>query len=259
MNSPAAPIRRSLAAALFGALFGTLFGTFLLAGAGTAAAQVADPAANVRSAVDAWLKGRYKVDDVRRTPIANIWEVRLGTDVIYVDEKGQFGFIEGNLVDLRSNRNLTRERVDELLTIDFKALPLDLAIKQVVGNGKRVFAVFEDPNCGYCKRMRKDMVGLKDATIYTFVVPILSPDSEVKAKKALCAEDKARAWSDMMLSGKVPNNPGTCDTPIAKTRELAQKLGVSATPTTFFSSGRRLQGYVPAAQFEKMLEDNSKS
>ncbi len=259
MNSPAAPIRRSLAAVLFGALFGTLFGIFLLTGAGPAAAQVADPAANVRSAVDAWLKGRYKVDDVRRTPIANIWEVRLGTDVIYVDEKGQFGFIEGNLVDLRSNRNLTRERVDELLTIDFKSLPLDLAIKQVIGNGKRVFAVFEDPNCGYCKRMRKDMVGLKDATIYTFVVPILSPDSEVKAKKALCAEDKARAWSDMMLTGKVPNNPGTCDTPIAKTRELAQKLGVSATPTTFFSSGRRLQGYVPAVQFEKMLEDNSKS
>ncbi|MCL4746129.1 MAG: DsbC family protein [Burkholderiaceae bacterium] len=251
MKSIPASIRRALAAALFGAV--------VLAGFGPAGAQVADPSANVRSAVDAWLKGRYKVDEVRRTPIANIWEVRLGTDVIYVDEKGQFGFIEGNLVDLRSNRNLTRERVDELLTIDFKALPFDLAIKQVIGNGKRVFAVFEDPNCGYCKRMRKDMVGLKDATIYTFVIPILSPDSEVKAKKALCAEDKARAWSELMLSGKIPNNPGTCETPIVKTRELAQKLGVSATPTTFFSSGRRLQGYVPAAQFEKMLEDNSRS
>ena len=259
MKSLVALIRRSLSRPLLGAILGTLLGASLLAGPAQLVAQVADPAANVRSAVDAWLKGRYKVDDVRRTPIANIWEVRLGTDVIYVDEKGQFGFIEGNLVDLRSNRNLTRERVDELLTIDFKALPLDLAIKAVHGNGKRVFAVFEDPNCGYCKRMRKDLVGLSDITIYTFVIPILSPDSEVKAKKALCADDKARAWSDMMLTGKVPNNPGTCDTPLAKTRELAQKLGISATPTTFFSNGRRLQGYVPRAQFEKMLDDNSKS
>jgi thiol:disulfide interchange protein DsbC len=107
--------------------------------------------------------------------------------------------------------------------------------------------------------MRKDLVNLKDVTIYTFVIAILSPDSEVKAKKALCADDKARAWNDMMLGGKVPGNNGTCDTQLAKIRELAEKLGVSATPTAFFSNGRRLQGYVPPAQFEKMLEDNSKS
>lgn len=255
MISFAALIRRPI----LGAAAAMLAGAALLAGAAPAAAQVADPAGTVRSAVDAWLKGRYKVDEVRRTPVANLWEVRLGTDLIYVDEKGQFAFIEGNLVDLRSNRNLTRERVEELLTIDFKTLPLELAFKQVVGNGKRVFAVFEDPNCGYCKRMRKDMVGLKDVTIYTFVIPILSPDSEVKAKKALCAPDKVKAWSELMLNGKVPDNPGTCETPIAKTLELAKKLGISATPTSFFANGRRLQGYVPAAQFEKMLDENSKS
>ena len=125
-------------------------------------------------------------------------------------------------------------------------------------NGRRVIAIFEDPNCVYCKRMRKDLADVKDVTIYTFVIPILSPDSEVKAKKALCAEDKVRAWNDLMLSGKVPGNNGTCETPLAKTRELAQKLGISATPTAFFANGKRLQGYVPPAQFEKMLEENSK-
>jgi len=228
--------------------------------AGTAAAQQAsDPAATVRNAVDGWLKGRYKVEEVRKTPVAGIWEVRIGNELIYVDDKGQHAFVEGNLVELRSNRNLTRERVDELLTIDFKDLPLDLAIKQVHGNGSRVFAVFEDANCGYCKRMRQDLANMKDVTIYTFVVAFLSPDSETKAKKALCASDKARAWNDMMISGKVPGNSGTCETPLAKIRDLAQKLGVNATPTTFFSTGRRLQGYVPPAQFEKMLETNSKS
>jgi thiol:disulfide interchange protein DsbC len=230
-----------------------------LSAATLAVAQAADPAATVRGAVDAWLKGRYKVDEVRKTPVAGIWEVRIGSDLLYVDEKGQHAFIQGNLVDLKSNRNLTRERTDELLTIDFKELPLNLAFKQVVGNGKRVIAIFEDPNCGYCKRMRQDLVNLKDVTIYTYVIAILSPDSEVKAKKALCAEDKARAWNDMMLGGKVPGNNGTCDTQLAKIRELAEKLGVSATPTAFFSNGKRLQGYVPPAQFEKMLEDNSKS
>ena len=229
--------------------------------AAQSAARTADApgAAPVRTGVEAWLKGRYKVDEIRRTPVPGIWEVRIGNDLIYVDDKGQHAFVEGNLVDMRSNRNLTRERTEELLAIDFDTLPLGIAMKQVVGNGKRVMAVFEDPNCGYCRKMRQDMVNLKDVTIYTFVIPILSADSEVKAKKALCADDKVRAWNDLMLQGKVPGNAGTCETPLARLKELAQKLGVSATPTTFFQNGRRLQGYVPAAQLERMLDENSKS
>lgn len=223
--------------------------------------RAADPpgAAPVRAGVETWLAGRYKVDELRRTPVAGIWEVRIGNELIYVDDKGQHAFVEGHLVDIRSNRNLTRERVDELLAIDFKDLPLGIAMKQVIGNGKRTMAVFEDPNCGYCRQMRKDIATLKDVTIYTFVIAILSPDSETKAKKVLCADDKVRAWTDLMISGKVPGNAGSCETPLAKMRELAQKLGVTATPTTFFPNGKRLPGYVPAAQLDRLLDENSKS
>ncbi len=226
--------------------------------AGMASVHAADAADTVRKAVDSWLKGRYKVEEVRKTPLAGIYEVRIGSNLIYVDEKGQFAFIEGNLLELGSNRNLTRERTEEILAINFKDLPLDLAIKQVHGNGKRVFAVFEDANCGYCKKMRREMAALKDVTIYTYTVAFLSPDSETKALKALCAKDKATAWNDLLISGKVPDNAGTCETALPKIRALAEKYGVSATPTVFFSNGRRLQGYVPAEQFEKMLAEYSK-
>lgn len=251
MNFPFPSLRKS-----FRKLAIVLLAMFLT---GAALAQGADPAATVRTAVDAWLKGRFKVDEVRKTPVPGIFEVRIGNDLMYVDEKGQHAFVEGNLVDIRTNRNLTRERVDELLAIDFKDLPLNLAIKQVNGNGKRVIAVFEDANCGYCKQMRRDLTNIKDVTIYTFVVAILSPDSETKAKKALCAADKGRAWNDLMLSGKVPGNAGTCETPLEKVRELARKHGIAATPTSFFANGRRLQGYVPGAQLERMLDEYSKS
>lgn len=224
------------------------------------AARPADPpgTSQVRTSVEDWLKGRYQVDEIRGTPLPGIWEVRIGNDLIYVDDKGRHAFVEGNLIDMRSNRNLTRERVEELMTIDFGTLPLNLAMKQVVGNGKRVMAVFEDPNCGYCRQLRKDLAEIKNVTIYTFVIPILSPDSEVKAKKALCADDKVRAWTDLMVSGKVPNNPGTCETPLAQNRELALKLGVTATPTVFFPNGKRLQGYVPAERLERLLDENAK-
>ena len=228
--------------------------------AAPAHAEAADPvAATIRTTVEAWLSGRYKVEDIRKTPLSGMYEVRIGTDFIYVDEQAHYAFVEGNLVDLKANRNLTRERTDEVLTISFKELPLNLAIKQVTGNGKRVMAVFEDPNCGYCKNMRRDLVKLDNATIYTFVLPILAADSDIKARKALCAPDKSKAWNDLMLSGKIPENAGSCDTPVAKVLDLGRKLGISATPTLFFANGKRLRGYAPPAEFERMLDENSKS
>lgn len=215
-------------------------------------------AAQIKSALESWLEGKYKIDDVRATPIPGIYEVRIATDLIYVDEKAQHAFVDGNLIDIKAGRNLTRERTEELLTINWNDLPLKLALKQVNGSGKRVVAVFEDPNCGYCKTMRRDLNALTDATVYTFVVPILAADSETKAKKALCAPDKVKAWNDLMLSNKVPENPGTCETPLAQIKELARKIGVNATPTVFFTNGKRLQGYVPPPEFEKALTRNAK-
>lgn len=252
--------RRARSAPAVAAVAAVLVALALAAGPGarSAGAQV-DPVPKIRASVEAWLGGRYKVDEIRRTPLPGIYEVRLGSDLIYVDDKGQYAFIEGNLVEMRSNRNLTHDRMDEIMAIDFRELPLDLAIKQVNGSGKRVFAVFEDPNCGYCKTLRRDLAKLDNATIYTFTYPILAADSELKARKAMCAPDKARAWNDMMLNNKVPDNPGTCDSPVAKVFALGQRLKVSATPTIFFSNGKRLQGYMPGPQFEKMLEQNSKA
>ena len=214
-------------------------------------------AAAVRAAVETWARGNVRIDEVRRTPMPNLVEVRVGNDILYVDEKAQFILLQGELIDMKNNRNLTRERLDDVLSIDFNALPMDLAFKQVAGNGKRRIAIFEDPNCGYCRKLRADLVKLDNVTIYTFVYSILGNDSDLKSRKALCASDKARAWNDMMLTGKIPGNSGTCTNPLEKIRALGGKLNVTATPTVFFANGRRLAGYLPPAQFEKMLNEHS--
>lgn len=214
--------------------------------------------AKIRDAVSAWTKGRYKVDEVRRTPVEGLYEVRIFNDLFYVDAAARYILVEGELIDMQSSRNLTRDRLDQILSIKFSDLPLDLAIKQVHGKGTRRIALFEDPNCGYCKKLRADLAQLDDVTIYTFVYPILAPDSKIKSRKAWCAKDRARAWNDMMTTGAVPDNDGKCDAPIARIRELGGKLGVSATPTLFFASGRRLQGYLPPDAFVKMLDENSR-
>ena len=212
--------------------------------------------ASVKKAVEGKLGGA--VTSVTKTPYLGLYEVFVDGQIVYTDEKVS-ALLLGALIDGKTMKNVTDGRMQKLTAIKFADLPLALAVKQVRGDGKRVLATFEDPNCGYCKKMRMDLVAMKDITIYTFPIPILAADSEVKSRKALCADDKVKAWNDMMISGKVPSNPGTCDNALGKLRELAQKLGVSATPTAFFQNGKRLQGYVPGPQFDKMLDENTKS
>lgn len=215
------------------------------------------PEARIRAAMESLTHGR-RIDEIRSTPVADLYEVRVGNRLLYVDGQGRYMFLDGDLIDLQLQRNLTQERIEELETIDFGTLPLALAIKQVRGNGKRVIAVFEDPNCGYCKRLRADLVQLDDLTIYTFPLAILAADSETKARKAWCASDPAHAWNELLLHNRVPGNAGTCDTPLKEVHELAQKLGVTGTPVVFFSNGRRLTGYAPPEHFGKLLAAHSK-
>jgi len=230
--------------------------------AGQARAQAAQAApeavtAAVRKALEPVVRGR-KVDEVRRTPVAGMYEARIGNELLYIDEKGQYLFWEGDLIDLKSQRNLTQERVEELTAIRFEDLPLDLAVKQVAGKGTRRIAVFEDPNCGFCKRLRADLMKVDDITIYTFPMAFLAADSDSKARKALCAADPVKAWNELLLQNRVPDNPGTCSTSIEKVRDLAQKLGITGTPVVFFENGKRLSGYEPADRFNQRLASNSK-
>ena len=192
-----------------------------------------------------------KVDSVTKTPYAGLYEVRVGPEVLYTDEKAQFLFL-GNVVDAKTGTNYTKARIDEINKIKFSDLPLDLALKTVKGDGKRVIAVFEDPNCGYCKRFRKTLAGINNITVYTFMYNILADDSAVKSKNIWCSADRNKAWDEWMVNGKMaPNAPANCTTPNEKVLALGQKLNVRGTPAIFFADGTR----VPGAMDAKALED----
>lgn len=215
-----------------------------------AKADVKDPTeASVKSAVQARLGASAPVESVRRAPIAGLWEARIGDEILYTDAQANYLMI-GNLIDAKTRQNLTQARLDEINKVSFKDLPLDLAIKAVRGKGERVLVEFADPNCGYCKRFRQGIANLDNVTIYTFLMPILSPDSTVKAKQIWCSGNKAKAWDDWMSHGITPMGSGECSNPIDRVIELGQKLKVTGTPTLFFSDGRRVAGAIPADKVE---------
>jgi thiol:disulfide interchange protein DsbC len=196
-----------------------------------------------------------KVDSVRKAGALNLYEVQVGSDLLYTDEKVSYLFT-GDILDVKAKKNLTDERKQKLSQIKFSDLPLDLAVKQVKGNGKRVLATFEDPNCSYCRKLAKELQGVTDVTIYTFLYPILSADSSEKAKNLWCAGDRLKAWNDLMIDGKQPA-AANCDHPTSKVVALGQKLGIRGTPTMFFADGSRVPGYMPVAALEKVLDKGS--
>lgn len=229
-----------------------------LLGVLTFAACVALPAvaqeAAIRKAIAERLPDFPKIDEVTKTAIPGVYELRIGTDVFYSDETGSH-LIEGHVIETKTRTNLTQARIDKLTAIDFAALPLKDAIVWKQGTGARKIAVFADPNCGYCKRFERDLNNVKDVTVYTFLLPILGGDSPEKSRNIWCAKDNTKAWRDWMLGGVAPQRSmGPCDTAaIARTEALARKHRINGTPAVIFEDGKRIPGAMTADQIEKQL------
>ncbi len=233
-----------------------LIPTLLAAAALALSFNVSAQESTIRKTLAERIPQLEKIDEVRSTPMAGLFEVRVGTDVFYTDAKGNF-LIQGELIDTKARRNLTEDRIAKLSAVDFSALPLKDAFVTVRGNGKRQLVVFADPNCGYCKRFERDLQKVDNITVYTFLYPILSPDSAEKSNNIWCAKDRTTAWDDWMLRDKTPA-AASCDT-AALQRNLAfgKKHKITGTPTLIFTDGSRVPGAIAAPELEKRLAGSS--
>ena len=197
-----------------------------------------------------------KIDDVSRTPIPGLWEVRYGgTEILYSDDKGEYILVNGALVETKTRTDLTEARIEKLLAVSWDKLPMKDAVAIRQGTGARKLAVFADPNCGYCKRFERDLAGIKDLTVYTFVIPILGPDSTTKSRDIWCAKDPAKAWRAWMLEGTTPPKAAAgCDTAaIDRNLAFSRAHRINGTPAVFFEDGTRKPGAIPAEMIEKLL------
>lgn len=205
------------------------------------AAAVRADEASVKRAIEARFGG-VKVENVVKSPYFGLYEVLVGEEIIYTDEKVNYIF-NGTVIDAKTRRNLTEERLQKLSAIKFDDLPLDIAIKQVRGNGKRVVAVFSDPFCPYCKRLDQGLAQMQDTTVYTFLYPILRPEqSPQMATRIWCSPDRARAYYDFMLNNKEPGTATDCKAPVDRWLALGRKLAIRATPVSFVPNGQRVVG-----------------
>jgi len=194
------------------------------------------------------------VESVRKITYGNLYELLVGGDIYYTDETGSF-IIGGPLIDLKTKTNVTELRMRTINAVKWSELPLEDAIKITRGNGSRKIAIFEDPNCGYCKRFERDLQGVSDITVYVFLYPILSPDSVEKSKAIWCSKDPGKSWIDTMTKESVPGGDKSCPTPLDQNIAYGREKRITGTPTIIFEDGERIPGAISMADFEKRLKE----
>ena len=200
--------------------------------------------------------GSPPVQSVAPTPLPGIYEVVVGNQIFYTDQGINYIF-QGSLIDAKAHRNLTEERLQKITGIPFEKLPLKFAIKLVKGDGKRKLAIFEDPDCPYCKKLEREALpAIDNVTLYIFLYPIaqLHPAATEKSKQIWCSRDRAKAWTDVILKDIQPTAVATCDNPIDTLQQFAREYRINATPTLIFADGRRVPGALPAPEIERLLD-----
>ena len=197
-----------------------------------------------------------QIGAITKAPYAGLYEVVAnGFNVFYTDENANVAII-GKMIDLKTKKDLVEARTQQLMHVDFASLPIDKAIVKVKGDGSRKLAVFSDPDCPYCQELEQELAKVSDVTIYTFLYPLaeLHPDAERKAKLVWCAEDRAKAWDELMLQGKEPAaKQGACDAPLKEISAVAQKARINGTPGMIFADGKLVPGVIKSIQIERNL------
>jgi thiol:disulfide interchange protein DsbC len=200
----------------------------------------------------------YKISS---TPMLGIYEIDFGQGFIYMSADGKYA-LRGDIIDVHKNINLTEEkrsqaRRDVLAKID-KA---DMLIYPADKERKHSITVFTDVDCGYCRRMHR---GIKEYTSRGIEVKYVfypragrNSASFRKAVSVWCADDSRTAMNRIVLGQSIESR--TCDNPIAQHMDVADVLGVTGTPTIFLENGKRMPGYVKAAQLQYILDNQSAS
>ncbi len=195
------------------------------------------------------------IEEISKTPFPGVWEVRVsGNRLLYTDDSGSFVML-GSIIDTKTRTNVTEARLEKLNAVAFKDLPFKDAFKLVKGKGTRQVAVFEDPNCGYCKKLHHELTKVDDVTVHVFLIPVLGPDSADKARRIWCAKDRAKTYSSWMINQEPPEQARCDTTAIERNSQLASRHGINGTPTLIFVNDTRVPGYIPADRLETMLKE----
>jgi thiol:disulfide interchange protein DsbC len=214
--------------------------------------------ASVQAAITQSLKAvapTAQIDEIVPTPVPELYEVSLGGKLLYVTGDGKF-LISGQIIDLRSGENLTETKRNDTRRKAIEGVGEENMIVFSPQDPKYTVTVFTDIDCGYCRKLHREIDSYEDAGIK--VRYLLFPRSGVdspsynKAVSVWCSEDRAKALTEAKQGKAVDKKE--CDNPVREDMDLGHSLGVTGTPTIVLEDGKVVPGYVPAASLKRMLD-----
>jgi thiol:disulfide interchange protein DsbC len=187
--------------------------------------------------------------------VPGLYEVEVGTDILYLTADGRY-LIQGDMLDLTGRRNITEQKRSRARVKKLSEVPLADMIEFAPVSPKHVVYVFTDTQCGYCRRLHREMaeINRRGIAVRYLAYPragIGSP-AFTQMESVWCAADRRQALTDAKLGKPVP--PKTCPNPVAREYALGEEIGVRGTPAIYAIDGTLLSGYMPPDELQAALE-----
>jgi thiol:disulfide interchange protein DsbC len=221
----------------------------LVLGLGIAlAAHAADQPPDPRGALLKLLPAGAKLEDLRPSPIAGIYEFSQGADVSYLTADGKF-FLDGNIYDMSTRANLTEDLRTKARAAMINAVPESQMVIFSPKNPQYTITVFTDVDCQYCRKLHSQIAELNKLGVrvrYMFY-PRTGPNTESwhKAEAVWCSADRNDALTRAKAGGPVDITKSCPQNPVAREYALGQSIGVQGTPAIVTENGGYINGYLP--------------
>jgi len=195
------------------------------------------------------------IGSIKKSVIAGLYEVIIGTDVYYVSSDGQY-IVSGNIFESKTQKNLTEIAQGEIyLNMVNKAGESGMIIYEPKRKVRHTLTVFTDVDCPYCRKFHKEVSAHLEQGIriryVMFPLRGLQTPTYKKEVSVWCSEDRIRAM-DMAKSGQSIKEKD-CPNPVAHNLALARAMGITGTPTLMTEEGILLRGYVPKDELHARL------
>ncbi len=228
--------------------------TATVASAQSAPAQAGSAKADPRVEIASRIPGA-KPDELRATPIPNLYEMTRGSEIAYVTTDGKYA-ISGDMYDIAKNNDLTEAHRRELRTKQIEAIPQNDMVVFSPKDPKYTVTVFTDVDCAYCRELHRQIAEYNRLGIsvrYVFY-PRTGPNTEswTKAEEVWCSPNRNDALTRAKLGQPLAAKP-CANNPVARTYALGQSFGLQGTPAIVLADGEMIGGYMPPAELLQEL------
>ena len=198
------------------------------------------------------------ITTIAKTPVDGLFEVSSNNDQpLLVSASGKY-IVAGEIYQLEGHKitNISEQKREVQRAALLAAVPENEKMSFIPeGDTKAKITVFTDIDCGYCRKLHKEIPELNALGVRVDYLAYpragVGSGSYNKVVSAWCSDDPQAAMTKAKNGQVIPSK--NCENPVARHLDLGQKVGVSGTPAIILPSGKLLPGYAPAKVLAKQL------